>query len=46
MAKVLLKDIAYARSGDKGDSANVGLILTSKELYSWAKDFLTPERIK
>ena len=46
MAKVLLKDIAYARSGDKGDSAIVGVILTRKEVYSWAKDFLTPERIK
>ena len=41
-----LKDIAYARSGDKGDSANVGLILTTKELYEWAYSYLTPEYIK
>ena len=46
MYSLKLKDIAYARSGDKGDSANVGVIFLNKELYSWALIYLTPKRIK
>ena len=36
--KIQLKDIAYARSGDKGSDSNIGLIFKSREAYSWAKD--------
>ncbi len=36
--KIQLKDIAYARSGDKGSDSNIGLIFKSSEAYSWAKD--------
>jgi len=33
-----LRNIAYARSGDKGSDSNIGLIFKSKESYDWAKD--------
>ena len=35
--KILLNQIAHARSGDKGANSNVGLMFTSQELYVWAK---------
>ena len=31
--KVRLADIAHARSGDKGDTANVGVIALRREWY-------------
>tara|TARA_B100001250_G_scaffold301552_1_gene263253 strand:- start:310 stop:654 length:345 start_codon:yes stop_codon:yes gene_type:complete len=46
MAKVVLKDIAFSRSGDKGDNANVGLIFINKKIYTWAEKNLTSEVIK
>ncbi len=33
MAKVQLREIAHARSGDKGDDANIGLIALKPEYY-------------
>ena len=39
--KIKLQDIAYARSGDKGSSSNVGLILINSEIYEWAVENLT-----
>ena len=39
--KVQLKDIAYARSGDKGASSNVGVIFVNHKIYEWAVDNLT-----
>ena len=44
--KILLGQIAHARSGDKGSSSNVGLIFYSDEVYSWAKTYITEKRIK
>jgi len=44
--KIQLKDIAYARSGDKGDISNIGLIATSNENYEILKNTITPEKIK
>ena len=41
MKSVLLGDIAYARSGDKGPNANVGVIFKDKEGYEWGIDNLT-----
>ena len=32
MAKVMLKDIAFARGGDKGDVATIGIIALKREL--------------
>ena len=42
----LLGDIAYARSGDKGPNANVGVIFKDKEGYEWGIDNLTEKAIK
>tara|TARA_Y100001970_G_C13516524_1_gene500930 strand:- start:121 stop:456 length:336 start_codon:yes stop_codon:yes gene_type:complete len=38
---IKLKDIAYARSGDKGSCSNVGVIFINKEVYKWAVENLT-----
>ena len=44
--KLFLKDIAYARSGDKGRNSNVGLIFKNKIIYDWAKINITTELLK
>ena len=36
-----LRAIAYARSGDKGDSANIAVFGRSPEAYGWLRDNLT-----
>jgi hypothetical protein len=41
-----LKDLAYARSGDKGDVSSIGVIAHSPEAYAILCDYLTPQRIK
>lgn len=46
MAKVQLVDLAHARSGDKGDTANVGVIAYRPEDYPLLCDSLTVERVK
>ena len=33
MAKVKLKEFAFARSGDKGDGSNVGVFVTNRKDY-------------
>ena len=37
--------IAHARSGDKGDSANIGVIARSPKAYDFLCQWLTPERV-
>jgi len=44
--KIRLIEIAHARSGDKGDSANVGLIALNPENYAILEQFVTAERVK
>jgi hypothetical protein len=44
--KVPLSRIAHARSGDKGDGSNVGVIANTPELYQVIRDELTPDRVK
>ena len=44
--KILLGQIAHARSGDKGSSSNVGLIFYSDEVYDWAKTYITKQLVK
>jgi hypothetical protein len=39
--KVRLLDIAHARSGDKGDTANVGVIALKPEWYEVLRDYVT-----
>lgn len=43
--KVRLVDIAHARSGDKGDTANVGVIAMRTEWYPLLARELTQERV-
>ena len=44
--KVQLTRVAHARSGDKGDTANVGLIALKEELYPILVREVTTERVK
>lgn len=46
MARLPLKDIAHARSGDKGDLANIGLIALKPEHYPVLVREVTAERVK
>lgn len=43
--KVRLRDIAHARSGDKGDTANVGVIAMRPEWYPVLERELTRDRV-
>ncbi len=44
--KVQLSKLAYARSGDKGDGSNVGVVAYSREGFELLKRELTPARVK
>jgi hypothetical protein len=43
--RVRLLDIAHARSGDKGDIANVGVIARKREWYPILDRYLTAEAV-
>ena len=43
--RVRLVDIAHARSGDKGDTANVGLIALQPQWYEVLSKYVTRERV-
>jgi hypothetical protein len=44
--KIPLLHLAHARSGDKGDTANVGVIALEPEYYPVLVEQLTTERVK
>ena len=44
--KVPLWRVAFARSGDKGDTANVGLIAFTKALYPVLEELVTADKVK
>jgi hypothetical protein len=46
MSRIQLVKIAHARSGDKGDTANVGLIALRPEFYPLLVEQVTAERVK
>ncbi len=46
MAKVKLDQLAFARSGDKGDASNVGVVARAPEFYPILQKYLTVERVK
>jgi hypothetical protein len=46
MAHVPLLQLAHARSGDKGDTANVGVIALRPEFYPVLVEQLTAERVE
>ena len=43
--RVRLVDIAHARSGDKGDTANVGVIALEPRWYEVLEQFVTRNRV-
>lgn len=44
--KIQLLDICHARSGDKGDAANVGLIAREERFYPIIKKEITAAKVK
>lgn len=44
--RVRLEDIAHARSGDKGDGSNVGIIAYTEAGYRLLQGELTTDRVK
>jgi hypothetical protein len=46
MARIKLREIASARSGDKGDGSNVGIFAHTRADYELLAKVLTPERVK
>lgn len=46
MIKTSLMQIAHARSGDKGDTVNIGLIGRSPECYAFLCEHITAEKVK
>lgn len=44
--KIQLIQIAHARSGDKGDTGNVGVIARKPEYYPLLLKYLTVEKVK
>jgi hypothetical protein len=44
--KVQLREVAFARSGDKGDTANVGLIAYTESVYPVLVEEVTARRVK
>jgi len=44
--KIRLIQICHGRSGDKGDTANVGLIARKQEYYPIIRKYVTAERVK
>lgn len=45
MATIQLRHLAHARSGDKGDTANVGVIALRPEYYAVLTEQLSVERV-
>ena len=45
MPRVQLRRLAHARSGDKGNTANVGVIAYSSEAYRFLEKTLTAEAV-
>jgi hypothetical protein len=43
--RIRLLDIAHARSGDKGDTANVGVIALEPRWYEVLEQFVTQKRV-
>lgn len=46
MRKVLLRDLAWARSGDKGDISDLGIMAFNEKSYEILKRQITPEKVK
>ena len=46
MTRIRLEDIAHARSGDKGDGSNIGIIAYTEAGFRLLQNELTTERVK
>jgi hypothetical protein len=46
MKKIRLREICHARSGDKGDTANIGLIVYDRRNFEIIEREVTAERVK
>lgn len=46
MAKVMLREIAHSRAGDKSNISNLSLIPYETKYYDLLKKEVTPERVK
>ena len=46
MKSIPLREVAHARSGDKGDTSNVGVIAYDEADYPLLRDQVTAERVK
>lgn len=46
MTRIRLEDIAHARSGDKGDGSNVGVIAYTEAGFNFLQRHLTAERVQ
>jgi hypothetical protein len=44
--QIQLVKLAHARSGDKGDTANIGLIALERDYYPWLEREVTAARVK
>ncbi len=44
--RVPLSALAHARSGDKGDTCNIGVVARAPEIYPWLKRTLTSNLVK
>jgi hypothetical protein len=43
---MLIKELAYVKSGDKGDISNVGIMAFDKENYEILRKQVTPQKVK
>ena len=46
MGKIQLKELAFARSGDKGDVSDIGIMAKSRNIYDFLSKAITPERVR
>jgi hypothetical protein len=46
VARVTIETLAWGRSGDKGDSSNVGLVARSEAAYEWLREHLDAAAVR
>jgi hypothetical protein len=46
VATIALREVAYARSGDKGDVVNIGVMAKDAAAYRLLRQYLTPAAVK
>ena len=44
--QVALSTLCYGRSGDKGDTCNIGIVARSPRVFPWLREYLTADRVK